>query len=191
MTTFEKKVIMSLYNRTPNRVGGGYKTNSNGLSFEGRTSLVESLDKNEFIEIKIVGDQHHVLFNDKLCGYYTEKHSFYTMFLEKNNVDWRRLVSKKYLPDSVFINIMNKTVYIIEKKFQEGSGSVDEKLQTCDFKKKIYTRLIEQTGYSTEYYYLWNNWFLRDEYKDVKEYIHSVGCKYFIESIELEELGIQ
>jgi hypothetical protein len=182
---------MSLYNRTPNKVGGGFKTNSNGLSFEGRTSLIESLDKHEDIEIKQIGNEYQVFFKNKLFGIYTEKHSFYSTFLEKKNVDWKQLVSKKYLPDSVFINLMNNTVYIIEKKFQEGSGSVDEKLQTCDFKKKIYTRLIEKTEFRTEYYYLWNTWFTKDEYKDVKEYIHSVGCKFFIETIELEELGIQ
>ena len=87
---------------------------------------------------------------------------------------------------------MNKTVYIIEKKFQAGSGSVDEKLQTCDFKKKIYTKLIKKckTNYSTEYYYLLNNWYKREEYKDVKSYILSVGCKYFIDRIKLTDLGI-
>ena len=88
------------------------------------------------------------------------------------------------------VNELNKTVYVVEKKFQESSGSVDEKLQTCDFKKKIYTRLIDKTGYKTEYYYLWNDWFLRDEYDDVKKYIKSVGCKYFIDEIDFNELGI-
>ena len=31
---------------------------------------------------------------------------------------------------------------------------------------------------------------LVDEYKDVKEYIKSVGCNFFIDEIGLEELGI-
>ena len=54
----------------------------------------------------------------------------------KKNVHWKTINSKKYLPDSVFYNLSNDTVYIIEKKYQAGTGSVDEKLQTCDFKKK-------------------------------------------------------
>ena len=43
----------------------------------------------------------------------------------------------------MFLNYTNKTIYVIEKKYQARSGSVDEKLQTCDFKKKIYIRLTK------------------------------------------------
>ena len=178
---------MKFYSKKPNKVGGGSKTNKNGLSFEGRTNLIQSLDNNKNISIV---DTNKIYYSGKYVGYYCEKHSFYNRFLQKNNIDWKSLISKKYLPDGVLVNELNKTVYVVEKKFQESSGSVDEKLQTCDFKKKIYTRLIEKTGYKTEYYYLWNDWFLRDEYDDVKKYIKSVGCKYFIDEIDFNELGI-
>ena len=55
----------------------------------------------------------------------------------------RAAICNWYLPDSVFVNHTNNTIYVIEKKFQEGSGSVDEKLQTCDFKKRIYQKLYK------------------------------------------------
>ena len=179
---------MKVYSRKPNTVGGGSKTNKNGLGFEGRTSLIDSLNQNRDITIH---SNYKVLFKNKFIGFYCEKHNFYKLFLEPKNISWKELISKKYLPDSVFVNETNKVVYVIEKKFQEGSGSVDEKLQTCDFKKKIYTKLIQNTGYKTEYYYLLNKWFLRDEYDDVKDYINSVGCKYFIEYIDFIDLGIK
>ena len=179
---------MKIYSRKPNKVGGGSKTNENGLGFEGRTSLIDSLNQNN--EISIISN-YKVFYKSRFIGYYCEKHNFYKLFLEEKNISWKKLISKKYLPDSVFINEVNKVVYVIEKKYQEGSGSVDEKLQTCDFKKKIYTKLIQDTGYKTEYYYLFNKWYLREEYNDVKNYIHSVGCKYFIEHINFEELGIK
>lgn len=178
---------MSLYKRTPNRVGGGANTNVNGLSFEGRTSLLDSLNNNQYIKI----DDLKVFYKGNYIGYYTEKHRFYKDFIEKKGVSWKDKISKKYLPDGVFVNELNKVVYIIEKKYQESSGSVDEKLQTCDFKKKIYSKLINETGYKTEYFYLWNDWFLRKEYDDVKEYILAVGCKFFINEIDLNELGIK
>jgi len=101
---------MSLYNRTPNRVGGGSKTNLNGLSFEGRTSLIQSLNLHPDIEIK---NEREVYYKNKLVGYYTEKHSFYTDFIDNHNIDWRNLISKKYLPDGVFINTQIKKVFII------------------------------------------------------------------------------
>ena len=172
--------------RTPNKVGGGSKTNLNGLSFEGRTDLLESLHKNP--SFKVVKSE--VYQKDKLIGEYFEKHGFYKLFLEKNNIDWRKINSKKYLPDSIFYNHSNDTVYVIEKKYQEGPGSVDEKLQTCSFKKTVYEKLINPTGKKTEYYYLLNKWFNQEVYEDVFEYIEKVGCKYFIDFIPLDELGL-
>lgn len=82
---------------------------------------------------------------------------------------------------------------MIEKKYQEVAGSVDEKLQTCDFKKKVYQKLISKMAdnYSLEYYYLLNSFFKKKQYEDVKAYIQSVGCKYFIGFIEFQELGIE
>ena len=72
-------------------------------------------------------------------------------------------------------------------------GSVDEKLQTCDFKRKIYSKLINECreNYQTKYYYLLNSWYERNEYEDVKKYILDVGCKYFVNKIILDELGIK
>lgn len=76
------------------------------------------------------------------------------------------------------------------KKYQARSGSVDEKLQTCDFKKKQYTKLFKPLNIKVEYYYVLNDWFRKPEYEDVFEYIESVGCKYFIEELPLDEIGL-
>jgi hypothetical protein len=172
--------------KKPNTVGGGSKTNLNGLSFEGRTDLLESFENNP--AFKVSGNE--VYQKGRLVGEYFEKHDFYRLFLEKHNIDWKKINSKKYLPDSVFYNRSNKTIYVIEKKYQAGAGSVDEKLQTCNFKKTVYKKLIDPIGLNTEYYYLLNDWFDQDVYKDVFEYIENVGCKYFIDFIPLNELGL-
>ena len=179
--------------RKPNIHGGGSKTNFNGLAFEDRTDFLLSLSKHPKIKINKKIGFSEIYYEKKLQGFYTDKHNFYNYFLRKEKVNWKILISKKYLPDAVFINKKNKTVYVIEKKYQAGSGSVDEKLQTCDFKKKIYTRVINSCSnkYKTEYYYLLNDWFKKNEYQDVKQYIINVGCKYFIEKIEFSALGIK
>ena len=172
--------------RKPNTVGGGSKTNVNGLSFEGRTNLLESFEQNPNFNVV----DNKVIYNNQLVGEYFEKHNFYKSFLIKNEINWKTINSKKYLPDSVFYNYKNKTVYIIEKKYQAGSGSVDEKLQTCDFKKSVYSKLIEPLRLKTEYYYLLNQWFNKPEYDDVFSYIRKVNCKAFIDHIPLHELGL-
>ena len=172
--------------RNPNTVGGGANTNLNGLSFEGRTDLLESFQNNPAFNVS----GSRVFQKDKLIGEYFEKHGFYRLFLKKHNIDWKTINSKKYLPDSIFYNHSNKTIYVIEKKYQAGAGSVDEKLQTCSFKKTVYKKLIEPIGLKTEYYYLLNDWFNKDVYRDVFEYIENEGCKYFIDFIPLNELGL-
>ncbi len=72
-------------------------------------------------------------------------------------------------------------------------GSVRKRVKTCDFKKKVYQKLISKMegNYSLEYYYLLNSFFEKTQYDDVKAYIQSVGCKYFIGFIEFKELGIE
>ncbi len=86
--------------------------------------------------------------------------------------------------------ILNNTLYIIECKHQQVPGSVDEKLQTCDFKRKQYKKLMAPANIDVEYVYLLSNWFRKPGYKDVLDYIQSVGCDYYFEYIPLARLGL-
>ena len=70
------------------------------------------------------------------------------------------------------------------------AGSVDEKLQTCDFKKKQYKKLLSQINIDVEYIYLLSDWFKKPEYKDVLDYIISVGCSYYFNYIPLDKLNL-
>ena len=70
------------------------------------------------------------------------------------------------------------------------AGSVDEKLQTCDFKKKQYTKLLTAAKLQVEYIYILNNWFEKPEYNDVRAYIREVGCMYFFYELPLEAIGL-
>ena len=181
--------------RQKNIYGGGAKTNLNGLKFEAETSLLKVFSANPQFSFKVLQKTNfvqNIYLDEELIGYYTEKHDFYK-YLEWKGVHWNGINSKKYLPDSVFINEKKKKIFVVEKKFQEVEGSVDEKLQTCHFKKKVYQKLISKIvgNYSLEYYYLLNSFFEKNKYDDVKAYIQSVGCKYFIGFIEFEELGIE
>ena len=86
--------------------------------------------------------------------------------------------------------IINNTAFILEVKHQEVAGSVDEKLQTCDFKKKQYIKLFSELNYRVEYCYILDSWFKKECYKDTLDYIISVGCKYYFDYIPLQELGL-
>lgn len=87
--------------------------------------------------------------------------------------------------------IKGKKLRSIEKKTQSGSGSVDEKLQTCDFKLKQYRKLFSPLNKEVKYYYLLEKeWFSQQKYKDVLDYIISVGCGYYFNYIPLSALGL-
>ena len=59
-------------------------------------------------------------------GVLFEKNKLYKNLLAARGIDYTQLVSKRLLPDGAVL--VGGTLYIIEKKFQAGSGSVDEKL---------------------------------------------------------------
>ncbi|MBS1535194.1 MAG: hypothetical protein JST78_08960 [Bacteroidetes bacterium] len=170
--------------KKPNTVGGGAKTNHNGLAFEGRTDLLEAL--NQHPDFTVMGNQ--VFRQGAIVAHYYEKHNLYHSFLTPKGVDYTKILSKKLLPDGALL--VGDTMYIIEKKYQAGSGSVDEKLQTCDFKRKQYIKLFAPLNIKVEYYYVLNDWFDKPEYRDVFDYINSVGCKYFIEELPFNEIGL-
>ena len=86
--------------------------------------------------------------------------------------------------------IVRETLFIIEVKYQQVEGSVDEKLQTCDFKRKQYLKLVVGLGLKVEYVYVLNDWFKDPRYKDVLNYINSVNCHYKFGSLPLAWLGL-
>lgn len=118
-----------------------------------------------------------------------KKNSLYK-YLESRGVHYQKHLSKKLLPDEVVYVIVNNTLFIIEIKFQTTAGSVDEKLQTCDFKRKQYKKLMSQLNIEVEYVYILNDWFKKPEYKDVLDYVISVGCQYYFEYLPLQKLGL-
>jgi len=75
-------------------------------------------------------------------------------------------------------------------KFQKEAGSVDEKLQTCDFKKKQYKKLMSQLNIDVGYIYILSDWFKHPPYKDTLDYVISVGCQYYFEYLPLKKLGL-
>ncbi len=165
--------------------GKGGANTKTGLVFEGTTDLSTFL--NSQIGYKVASG--NVYYDDQLVARIFKKHGFYK-FLEAEKVNWKTIVSKKLLPDDSLYVIVNNTLFIIECKFQQVAGSVDEKLQTCDFKKKQYQKLLAQLNIEVEYVYLLSDWFKKPEYQDVLDYIISVRCSYYFEYIPLNKLGL-
>ena len=114
-------------------------------------------------------------FKSKLVARSFKKHKFYD-FIKEKGVDWKQRISRRLLPDDAIL--VERKLFIVEVKRQSGGGSVDEKLQTCDFKRRQYLKLVDGLGLDVEYIYVLNGWFKQPGYKDVLDYIESVGCHY-------------
>jgi hypothetical protein len=125
--------------KIPNTHGGGANTNLNGLHFEQTTSLDEAL-KNAGYHVD--EDKHEVYRGTQQIGMSLPQKKLYTYFLNPRGINYKDYNSKEWHPDEAFVNFENSTVYIIEKKFQNCAGSVDEKLPGCHFKKMEYKKNI-------------------------------------------------
>lgn len=128
-------------------IGGG--NTITGLIYEAKVDLATFLNTQS--QYTVINTK--VYFKNKLIARLFKKHALYT-FLKEVGIDWKKHISKQLLPDNCIYVITNNTAFIIEVKHQEVAGSVDEKLQTCDFKKKEYIKLFSELNYRVEYYYI-------------------------------------
>ena len=165
-------------------VGGG-KTIT-GLHFENKVNLLSKIADIYGYEVK----GNEIYFEGELLAYSYPKHELYSKFLAPNGINYKNLVSKKYLPDEALYVPSQNTFYIIEMKFQNVGGSVDEKLQTCDFKRKIYLKLLSNLKLNVEYMFVLSDYFNKSSFDDAFEYIRSVGCSYHFDELPLSQIGL-
>ena len=163
--------------------GGNTKT---GLNFEKRVNILTLLKKKKGYDVR----SDFIFYEGKEVARSFSKDALYK-YLGSKGLDYRKYISKKLLPDEAIYVIVNNTMFIVEIKFQKVEGSVDEKLQTCDFKRKQYAKLMAPLNIEVEYIYILNNWFRNPKYKDVLDYIISVGCQYYFHYLPLQKLGLQ
>ena len=163
--------------------GGG--NTITGLNFEKETDILQLLRSKKGYTVK----GNIIYYNKKEVAQSFKKNSLYK-YLESQGVDYAKILSKKLLPDEAIYVIINNTLFIIEVKFQKVAGSVDEKLQTCDFKRKQYAKLMAPLNIEVEYIYILSDWFKKSAYKDVLDYIISVGCQYYFNYLPLQKLGL-
>lgn len=163
---------------------GGANTRT-GLIYEGKVDLATFIAKQKKYTVK----DCDVLYLGECVAHIFKKYAFNT-FLETRGIDWRQHLSKRLLPDNAIYVIVNNTMFILEVKMQHTVGSVDEKLQTYDYKKKQYQKLLFQLNMEVEYIYILDEWFRQPKYKDVLDYVISVGCQYCFNYISLQKLGL-
>lgn len=116
---------------------GGSNTNANGLSYESLVNLSNIIPPHfvRFTKSK---------FHDELIR----------MGLRDADVPAMHGCRQ---PDEAYFDAENKKLFIFEKKFQQTSGSVCEKLQTGDAKRDNYSEMFPTIR--VEYIYILSDWF--------------------------------
>ena len=77
------------------------------------------------------------------------------------------VLTKALQPDEAYLDIESSTLTIFEKKFQDTDGSVDEKIQTSDFKLQQYKKIAKELGIKNVYYiYILGDFFNNPYYND-------------------------
>ena len=163
---FEFKIIVKTKVKNRGTGAGGANTNKNGLPYEAKVDLSTEfksirksvINKNQF---------QHIQFNSNENEYVVVKksklHSYMDVIGEK--VKTIKIIAGCKEPDEAYIHLDTKNIFIIEKKFQQTSGSVDEKIQTFNIKKRHYSKLFP--NYKVHYVYCLSDWFKKDDYADV------------------------
>jgi len=173
---------------------GGANTNASGLPYEAkvaeevRQALIsngykQSAKQHAFPKSEFFVKNHALL---QLSFHNT----FYKEFVDTLGINYKDTFSARLVPDIALINRQAKTLKIIEIKNQTGSGSVVEKLQTCDYKQYYYSKLLEKENYNVQVLWRLGKYF-QDNAKalaSVYEYMLIKKSPYFFDDIPMTNL---
>lgn len=152
MTKISKTQKISKVNKGTG--AGGSKTNENGLGFEKQLSL-----HTEFEIVKETKFYNIIKFknNDNNEFIYLHKNQL-SKYMQNTGKDSNIIKGHGCKqPDECYLNEKTKTLFIIEKKYQNCGGSVIEKLQTYEFKLNNYKK--QYPNYRIVYIYALSEYF--------------------------------
>lgn len=145
----------------------GSKTNKNGLRFEVETNL---MGHSKLVYVKFHPQEDSPIF----------------IAAPKNNLDKYMIAHRQRAnvgdghgckkPDECYINEAARIIFIIEKKFQNCSGSACEKIQTAEFKRWQYSQMYP--NYKIVYIYCLSSWFKKKCKKEL-EYLNLINVPVF------------
>lgn len=164
---------------------GGKNTNKNGLTFEKNVSIISEID---IYSSNKVMKYFEFSFKDNDKKYIAASQGglFKYMNEKKEINDKIKPAHGCKKPDECIIDEDTKTIYIIEKKFQQVNGSVCEKIQTAGFKRDHYRKRLP--NYQINYIYCLSPWFEKNCETEL-EYLKEINIPFFIggKSKEIKE----
>lgn len=149
---------------------GGANTNANGLDYESLTDLSDMFDKqcslqNQTVKPKQLHHYKEITFQNYNIALISAHQSRFHKAMKELNFPMLLDIDRGIKgpahgcknPDEAYIHLPTKTIFIIEKKFQQCSGSVCEKIQAASFKRRHYQKLYPQ--FTIHYIFCLSEWF--------------------------------
>ena len=99
--------------------GGNTRT---GLIYEGKVDLATFIVGQKHYTVK----DNNIFYNGKCVPHVFKKYAFYN-YLNGKGTKWKEHISKQLVPDNAIYVIVNNTMFILEVKTQNVTGSVDNK----------------------------------------------------------------
>ncbi len=156
-------------NKTKGAGAGGAQTNKNGLPYEELTDL-----KTEYTIVSTNKYYNHIKFSQCETTWVSTSQSKFFKCMDP----YKKTVDKAHgckNPDECYIDHQTKIIFILEKKFQQVSGSVCEKIQTSEFKMWQYGRTFPD--FRIVYMYCLSDWF-------------KLNCKAELEYLEQKNVPV-
>lgn len=189
----------------------GKNANRSGAEFEKRNSFLQLVKQEqrlsyEFLDSKSTGKSvevpFEIFYKEKLLAKSFHQNQIYKDYLEEEDVFWGDHFVKEVKPDVFVINYVLKKCFVLEMKNQKSQGSVDEKLQSFQFKIDYFEKLLSKSSslcnFEFEYMYILSDWFYTDnlyqsnakgirastrqdrsQYIDTLEYLNKNNIKHF------------
>jgi hypothetical protein len=178
---------------------GGANTAKSGSDFEDvlYAELARDLELNGFKEVDILRgptSAKYVRYSHSQRGELEVffKASVHKLFFEPRGIKSSNFFSARLEPDTAIYSSKTKTLTIIEKKQQNTTGSVAEKLQTCDYKMHYYTTLCNEIDVKVDLIWQLGPYFEKQQsgLRSVFEYMNSKGSRYYFGHVPVTELRI-
>lgn len=190
---------------------GGSNTNKNGLKFEKNTDLAYMINKDLSAKYKLINHTLKIksknsvfdvisLEDEKKIGILAKQMTFYQIMKDVYGLD--NINRKKWKPDEAFFNLKTNTVYIVEKKWQEKPGSVDEKIFGFVNKRRLYQNNFNQLDHepkvTVQFCALFNSsWWINgnngeneQHYQDYFDNLRIDGIKIFFDKYDYQWFGL-
>lgn len=178
---------------------GGAKTSKSGSDFENSTyeTLLNDLIAKGYSVKEIVNGTTSPRTITLVSEDFNKVEFYFKAAIHKNFFEPRGILTSEYFtarlePDTAIYSEKTKTLTIIEKKQQTTTGSVAEKLQTCDYKMMYYKTLCAPLKVKVDLIWQLGEYFKQQEkgLGSVFEYMKSKGSSYYFHKVPVEALKI-